>query len=114
MASRPSRHELLDRELIDREFVSCGKIDDVETKGEGPDADVATILVGPGAWGRRLPALVRWIVWHVAGRDVVRISWGEVKSIGSHIQLRSLASELGLNRIEHRLAKMFRKFPGGA
>lgn len=108
------RSQLLDRELIDREFVSCGKIDDLELKSHGAQLEITAILAGPGAWARRLPALIRWLVWHLVGRNEVRIPWDEVKSIGSHVQLRSLASDLGLNTPDERLAKPFRRIPGGA
>jgi hypothetical protein len=108
------RTQLLDSELLDVEFVPCGKIDDLELKQTARGLEVVALRVGIGAWGRRLPALVRWMLWSALGRHEVEIPWNEVKSIGSHVQLRSQAAELGLGTWDCRLGKMFRKVPGGA
>jgi sporulation protein YlmC with PRC-barrel domain len=107
--------DILEHELIDSDFQPCGKVDDIEIVAEdGQSMKVHAILAGPGAWGSRLPALVRMISDRIAGTKVVRIPWEEVKSIGSHIQLRSRAADLGLNESQRRLAPFFRRIPGGA
>jgi sporulation protein YlmC with PRC-barrel domain len=106
--------QILDREILDSQFLPCGKIDDLELEGEpGKNLRVTAILTGPGAWAPRLPAFARWIAERIAGKNVVRIPWEQVKGIGSHIQLKSGAEELGLIPFDRKTAATFRKIPGG-
>ena len=108
-------YQILDRELIDSDFVPCGKIDDIELDGEpGQELFVRALLVGPGAFGPRIPAWLRILVFRVRGTFSHRIPWSEIKSVGSHIQLRSTALVLDMNASDRRLARTLRRLPGGS
>jgi hypothetical protein len=104
--------DVLDHELVDAHQVPCGMIDDIEfelvpRRGLRPVA----LLVGPGAWTRRLTpwlgAVARW----VAGRDEARIPMSAIAYIDERVALRGTAEEFGLGAADRRwgsrLAKVF-------
>jgi len=93
--------QLRDLQIVDRDGCKCGIVDDVELEGEpGKPLAVTAILVGPGAYAGRLPRWLLWAAQRVAGARVVRVRWSEVTGIGSTVQLRSPARELGLMKSE--------------
>jgi len=103
--------EVLDHEVVDAEDVSCGMVDDLAF-GRGQDGPVLdALLVGPGAWGPRLPALLRLAAGRLVGRAVVRIPWHEVIEISEVIRLRSTAAELGLGRLDRKVGRWLAKLP---
>jgi sporulation protein YlmC with PRC-barrel domain len=107
--------QILDREVIDSEFSPCGKIADVEFKGEpGKPLRITAILLGPGAWSKRLPASLQLLAEKTLGKDEIPIPWEQIKGIGSHIQLRSNVYDLKLNQPDLKLAPKFRKLPKGS
>ena len=106
------RH-VLDRQVVDSNNVPCGKVDDVElTGGPGEPLRATALLVGPGAYARRLPVLARFIVRFVAGSRVVRVPWSEVSVLTEQVKLESRASELGLDRGESWAAAIVGRLPG--
>jgi sporulation protein YlmC with PRC-barrel domain len=104
--------ELRDLEIFDKDGELCGIADDLEFDGKpGGALRVAAILVGPGAYGRRLPAPVRWLVHRLVGQGLVRVPWEAVEHVTSRITLNRTAEELGLNRVERRLRPLIQKAP---
>lgn len=103
---------LRDLEIVDCAGELCGIADDVEFDGRaGGSLRIAAILVGPGAYGPRMPRVLAWAVRKLAGSGVVRIPWSAVEHVTSRITLNKTARELGLNATERRLAPMLKKVP---
>ena len=96
--------ELRDLELFDKNDELCGIADDIEFEGEpGGPLRVKAILVGPGAYGRRLPGPICWLVHRLVGKGLVRVPWHAVEHVTSRITLNRTGEELDLNRVERRL-----------
>src|SRR5438045_5498105 len=89
---------LLDRQLLDFTGTPCGKVDDIELSHAEPgqSPQVVALLVGAGAVAERLPRLGRFFVRLIAGKEIVRVPWSEVREINDQITLRSSATTLGL------------------
>jgi sporulation protein YlmC with PRC-barrel domain len=95
--------ELLDLPLCDLDGKFCGVVDDVEfTGGAGKPLKLKALLVGPGAYDRRLPSWAMWVVRKVAGDRITRVPMDKVKSIGATVKLECSSSELGLHKSEQR------------
>ena len=104
--------DVLDHEVVDVHQVPCGMVDDIEfelvpKRGLRPVA----LLVGPGAWQRRLTPWLAVLARCVAGRDEARIPLAAVAYIDERVALRNTAEELGLDAADRkwgrRLAKAF-------
>ena len=100
--------QLLDRQLVDREGVLCGKVDDVEIEVDDDGrAYVTAILCGPGAllsrtgrtrlggWLRRF-ALASY-PWD---GDPGRIGFEHVVELGDHVDLDVHREELATFAVE--------------
>lgn len=105
--------DVLDHDIVDVDGVRCGIVDDIEFDHEpGAMPTLAVVVVGPGAWAPRLPALLAVIVRWLFGSSVTRVAWGEVAELGQSLKLKRRASELGLGRIERRAARWLHRIPG--
>jgi hypothetical protein len=105
--------QVLDHEIVDCEDLPCGTVDDMEVEGTaGESLRVTALLVGPGAWGPRLPALFAFFARLVCGRHVVRVPWPEIAEIGEKIKLCSRAAPLGLGVKDRQLGLWLAKIPG--
>lgn len=96
--------QLLDRQLVDRRGVLCGKVDDLELARvrESEDLYVTAVLTGPGAllsrtghvrlgsWLRRFVARA----FDAGSDDPGRIPFGRVADIGDHVTLALDADEV--------------------
>lgn len=100
--------DLVDHELQDCNGIACGMVDDVELEDE-QSPQVVALLVGPGAWQWRLPALARVCVRAFAGSRRVRVPFGEVAEISEVIRLRSTATHLGLGVVDRRVGRWLGK-----
>lgn len=92
-------HRLLDEQILDCDGRRCGRVDDIELRGNPPR--ITALLVGEGLYPRRLPARLRGLARRLAGPErwganVLRIPWEEIADIGAAIELRGKAEELGL------------------
>ena len=110
--------QVLDHALLDADDWLCGTVDDIEVEG-GALRDgvreplrITALLVGPGAWAPRLPALFERMVPALFGRACVRVPWTEVSELGEQIKLRSRAAALGLATMDRRLGLVVGKLPG--
>ena len=101
--------ELRDLEIFDSDGQLCGIADEIELDGE--PLRVTAILVGPGAYGPRLPAPIHAVVRLIGGGGIVRVPWQAVEHVTSRITLNRTARELGLTRVEDRLAPAIRRIP---
>jgi hypothetical protein len=106
--------QVLDHAIIDCDELPCGTVDDVELvlDRDGRPAGATALLVGPGAWGPRLPALLAWAVAWVIGTRCTRVPWGEIAEVGEKLKLRSRASTLGLGLTDRRWGLRVAKLPG--
>jgi len=105
--------QVLDHVVLDADEWPCGVVDDLEVEGEvGASLRVTALLVGPGAWTQRLPALLKTLLPKLVGSRCVRVPWSEVCVVGEHIRLRSRAAELGLGTADRKLGLRIAKVPG--
>jgi hypothetical protein len=105
--------QVLDHALLDADDWLCGIVDDIEVEGDaGQPLRITALLVGPGAWASRVPALFARLVPHMFGTRCVRVPWGEVSVLGEQIRLRSRAAALGLATVDRRLGLRIGKLPG--
>lgn len=105
--------QVLDHALLDADDWMCGIVDDLEVEGDiGEPLRISALLVGPGAWTPRLPALFARLLPRLAGTRCVRVPWNEVSELGEHIKLRSRAAALGLATTDRRLGLLVAKLPG--
>jgi len=105
--------QVLDHAVLDADEWLCGVVDDLEVDGDiGGPLRVTALLVGPGAWAARLPALLRILLPKLIGTRCVRVPWSEVCVVGEHIRLQSRAAELGLGTVDRKLGLRLAKLPG--
>jgi sporulation protein YlmC with PRC-barrel domain len=98
--------ELLDLPLIDSDGCYCGIVDDVEfSGGAGKDLKLKALLVGPGAYAGRMPAVAMAIVKAVAGNRLVRVPLDGVRTITDAVHLECPGRDLGLHRDEMRVGR---------
>ena len=102
--------QVLDRQVVDRNLVLCGKVDDIEVEGKTRPR-VTAILIGNGAASARLPELFKFLSERIFGRSVVRIPWSEVKVITHQIKLRSEAKELKLDERQGSIYNFISRLP---
>jgi hypothetical protein len=103
-------HDVLDHEIVDAHQVPCGIVDDIEfeflpKRGLRPVA----LLVGPGAWQRRLTPWLASLARLAVGGDEVRIPLLAVAYIDERVALRGTAEELGLGAADRRWARRLAK-----
>ena len=103
---------LLDLPIHDLNGVACGMVDDVELSGgPGEPLRIAALLVGPGAYDRRLPRWALALVRLVAGDSMVRVPWGEVSRVEGAVMLKQDAGDYGLGKVDERLCERFPRIP---
>lgn len=104
--------QVLDHALFDADEQLCGIVDDIEVSGGfGEPLRVTALLVGPGAWGPRLPALFARLAAWTFGTRSTRVPWEEVTELGEDIKLRSRAAALGLGTVDRRWGLWIAKLP---
>ena len=106
--------DVVDHEVVDAHQLPCGSVDDIELEldprhGLRPVA----LLIGPGAWQRRLPSPVAAVARWLAGTRETRVPWSEIAYIGERVALRKTARELGLGGADRRLGRWIARIPGG-
>jgi sporulation protein YlmC with PRC-barrel domain len=95
--------QLLDLPLLDSDGKYCGIVDDVEfTGGPGKELKIKALLVGPGAYDRRLPDWATWLVRKLAGDRIARVPFDRVRTIAAVVELDCPGSELRLLKSERR------------
>ena len=105
--------QVLDHAVLDADDWLCGVVDDLEVEGGvGEPLRVTALLVGPGAWVPRLPALLKALLPKLVGTRCVRVPWSEVCVVGEHIRLQSRAAELGLGTVDRKVGLWVAKIPG--
>jgi sporulation protein YlmC with PRC-barrel domain len=97
-------YRLLDEQIVDVDGRRCGRVDDVELRGDPPR--VTALLVGNGRYPRRVPhRLAGWarrrVGPEVLGKNVMRIPWSEVDEVTTAVHLRGKADDLGLGEGDH-------------
>ena len=105
--------QVLDHALYDADDWLCGTIDDLEVSGApGEPLRITALLVGPGAWAPRLPALFACMAVWLFGTRCTRVPWDEVCELGETVKLRSRAAALGLATEDRRLGLRVARLPG--
>ena len=102
---------VLDHQLLDSNYIECGKVEDVELTGGVGELAVTALITGPAAAAVRLLGWLRPLWRGLAGARETRIPWAEVHIITSQIKLRSRATELGLTEEEKPLAEALKRLP---
>jgi sporulation protein YlmC with PRC-barrel domain len=96
--------ELLDLPIQDKDGRWCGVVDDVELSGTaGKDSRIAALLVGPGAYQRRMPSWLYWFVRKIAGDRMARVPIDKVDQIHTVVKLNCAATEAKLHVVESRV-----------
>jgi hypothetical protein len=104
---------VLDRALVDSNDMPCGAVDDLELSGKiGEPLHVTALLVGPGAWGPRLPRLFAWMAARIFGTHRVRVPWDEVETLAERVKLKSTAGSLGLGKLDRKAGRWLGRLPG--
>lgn len=106
---------LLDHQLLDADYVECGKVDDIEIEIMDDGTLRATaIFTGRGAAFDHLPRWIASILAKIFGKKSKRIPWGEIAMIDARIKLRSTAEALALPVAEsdRAVAQWLGKLPG--
>ena len=103
--------QVLDRQVVDANFVHCGRVDDLEITGKSK-LKVTAILIGNGAASERLPELLKSASRYLFGTRVTKIPWSDIKVIKEVIQLNSTAKELGLEERKGLAYQFISKLPG--
>ena len=85
---------VLDRQLVDRGGVLCGKVDNLLLRWDGRELRLCDLVTGWGAWPLRLPEWARGFAWRLLGDRAARVSWQEVQDIDSAVRLSIVAQEL--------------------
>ena len=88
--------QVLDRQVVDKNHVLCGKVDDIRIEGT-TDLKVTGILIGNGAASERLPELFKFLSQKLFGKRVTCVPWSEVDVITHEIKLRLAAKDLSLD-----------------
>jgi len=105
--------DVLDHDIVDVDGVRCGIVDDIELDdGPGGALVVAALLVGPGAWQARLPALLGVVSAWLFGRARTRVPWSEVAELTQSVKLARRAGELGLGKLDRKAATWLKRLPG--
>jgi sporulation protein YlmC with PRC-barrel domain len=105
--------DVVDHEVVDVHQLPCGIVDDIEVefdlrRGFRPVA----LLIGPGAWQRRLSPWLARIARRIAGSEEIRVPWSQIAYIGERVALRSRAVELGLGASDRKWGKRIERVPG--
>jgi hypothetical protein len=58
------------------------------------------LLVGPGAYERRLPTWAFWLVKKVSGDRLTRVPMDQIRTIQSAVRLECPGRDLGLHKSE--------------
>lgn len=96
--------QLLDLPITDRNGEWCGVVDDIELSGSaGREMRIKALLVGPGAYKGRMPTWLFAIARAILGDRVVRVPVEAIDTIGSAVQLKASATDLGLNRADDKV-----------
>jgi hypothetical protein len=114
---------LLDRQILDRDGLMAGNVDDLELRfpedGAGPPI-VTAILSGPGALARRIGGRFGHWLEHVHARlhreqepGPARMSFGVVKRLGDHVEVTIPRTELESYSFERWVGeRIIGKIPG--
>lgn len=95
--------DVRDLELFDRDGRRCGIADEFEFEGgPGGDLKITALLVGPGAYRKRLPRWLYRLIRLVAGDRVTRVAWEEIEYITNVVHLKRSAHDYGLMRSEEK------------
>ena len=107
-------HRLLDEQILDSEGRRCGRVDDIELRGNPPR--LTALLVGEGLYPRRLPRWLRRTARRLTGPErwganTLRVPWEEVDDIDAAVHLRGKAEELGLGAGDNAGNWLVRRLP---
>ncbi len=101
---------ILDHQLVDRNGVNCGKVDDLEIAGlNSGSPEVVEIVVGGNAWRTR--GRLGRLAATLSG-TAVHVPWSDVHSVTSVVRLERTAAELRLNRGDERWSRLISWLPG--
>ena len=107
-------HRLLDEQIRDANGKRCGRVDDIELRGNPPR--ISALLVGNGLYPRRLPGPLRAAARRLTGPErwganAVRVPWDQVDRIDAAVHLKGKAEEHGLGEGDDPERLMVRRLP---
>jgi sporulation protein YlmC with PRC-barrel domain len=106
---------LLDRQVLDADGVSVGKVDDLElTAGDDGRLRVTGLIIGPWALSTRYGGVLGRLFTLLFGDDdATVVDVGMVEKRDTAIHLRVRGDDLGLARSEHWVRRhLIAKIPG--
>jgi sporulation protein YlmC with PRC-barrel domain len=103
--------QVLDNQVVDKNHVHCGKVDDILIDIDG-DPKVTGIIIGNGAESSRLPELARWISRKLFGTQQVKIPWEDVLVITEVVKLAKDAKDYGLDERKGWTYNLISRLPG--
>lgn len=105
--------QVLDHAVVDTDDWMCGIVDDIEVEGGvGEPLRITALLIGPGAWMPRTPALFAHLLPRIFGDRCVRVPWSEVSVVGEHIRLKCRRAQYGLATMDRKLGLRLGRIPG--
>lgn len=105
--------QVVDHAVIDTDDWMCGIVDDIEVEGgPGEPLRITALLIGPGAWTPRTPALFAWLLPKLFGARCIRVPWSEVSVVGEHIRLKGRRENYGLATVDRRIGLKLGRIPG--
>ena len=104
--------QVLDHTVVDASGLACGCVDDIIADRTDGSGRITSLLIGPGAFVPRLPALLEFLLPHAVSRRTVRVPWSEVAEVGEVIKLKSNAASLGLGKVDRKLGALLARVPG--
>ena len=104
---------ITDHQLLDADYVECGKVDDIELEMEEGRLRATALWTGPGAAFAHLPEWMQGIARKLFGARATRIPWTELALVESRLKLRSSSEALGLDAADRAAAPWVAKLPGG-
>jgi hypothetical protein len=103
---------VLVHQLLDADYVECGKVDDVELETRDGELRATALLSGPAAAAAHLPRWVRPLARLLFGRRATRVPWSEIALVESRVKLRSTSESLGLDPADRAASRWIARFPG--
>jgi len=106
---------LLDCQIMDKNGVRCGKVDDIAIEGKPGQKLIATnIIVGVGNWHKRKRDIFsRLFVWFIPHTTPRQLPLAKIKRVDPLIELICSKEEIYISSLEKKITSVLSHIPGG-